>query len=121
MNEKYDVFISYNWKIKEKVEKLESNLKSEGYKIWRDGNELNSHHLSAQLARALNCSNNFICCITQAYCESYYCNLEFEYAIKNKSINMIVLMIEDLNPLDLVNFKIKDKQGEFCGIGLSKS
>jgi hypothetical protein len=34
---------------------------------------------------------------------------------------MIVLMIEDLNPLDLVNFKIKDKQGEFCGIGLSKS
>jgi hypothetical protein len=112
----YDVFISYNWNSKSQVEILEKNLQKNGLIVWRDVNELTAKLLAGQIANAIDNSKSFICCITKKYCESYYCNLEFEYAIKAQK-KMIILMIEDINPVRMTRINVKNRSDVICGIG----
>ncbi len=114
-----EIFISYNWSIKQQVKELYEILTNEfNYKVWLDDSQLNASNssLTGVLAEAINNSKIFISCITKEYCQSYNCNLEIEYASKaNKQ--MIILMIDNLNPIDIANIKITGKN-QPSGIGL---
>ena len=96
-----DIFISYNWSLKEHVVELDKNLKNSGYTVWRDENELvpGKSMLAASLANGILKSKIFLCCITKEYCSSYNCNLEIEFASTRKK-QIIVLMIERLDDID---------------------
>ncbi len=103
----YDVFISYNWEIKDQVKKLYQVLTSLNYKVWMDQTDLNadSSPLTAELATAIKNSKVFLSCITKVYCRSFNCNREIEYAsAKNKQ--MITLMIENIDPVTIDEIEV---------------
>ena len=112
-----DIFISYNWNIKSQVKKLHSLLESLNYKVWRDDRELFSGNnpLTAELAKNIKESKIFLSCVTNDYCQSYNCNLEVEFASASKK-PLIFLMIEKIEPIEIHNIKIKDRN-QFSGIG----
>jgi len=115
-NESFDILISYNWGIKEDVIKLEENLKKKNYSVWRDDYELKAgENLDSRLVEAITHSKLIVCCITQDYCMSKNCNLEFYYAT---SINkpLVCLMIQDIKPTEIYKLKLK-ADGSTCGIG----
>ncbi len=113
----FDVFISYNWEIKEQVRKLYQVLTSLNYKVWMDERELSagSSPLTAELALAIRDSKVILSCITTDYCRSFNCNLEVEYASAKKK-QIIVLMIEriDTAKIDLIEVIGRDQAS---GIG----
>jgi hypothetical protein len=110
LNETKHVFLSYNWSIKNQVKQLDEHLTNLGFKVMRDENFLqaNESSLKGQLANAIKNARIFICCITQAYCQSHACNLEIELA-DSLDKPMIVLMIENLNPVHINLLKVNGK------------
>lgn len=52
MSELNDVFISYNWSIKDQVKLLDEKLINSGFKVWRDERNLetNEKPLTSQLS-----------------------------------------------------------------------
>ena len=114
-----DVFISYNWKVKEKVKELYKILTEEyNLKVWLDDMQLNGGNMSsltAELASAIKNSKIFICCLTNQYCRSQNCNLEIEYAsVLQKKI--IVLSIDDLDTTKIDEIQITGSL-QYSGIG----
>jgi hypothetical protein len=110
-----DIFISYQWNIKPDVIRLEENLLKLNHTVWRDDHELMAgDDLEARLAISITNSKLIICCITEDYCKSINCNLEFKYAHGLRK-PMIVLMIENIKPNDIC--KIRKADGSACGIG----
>ncbi len=94
-----DVFISYNWSIKEKVKELYQELINLNYKVWLDDNELNDNNLNNnnnnnETANGIKNSKIFISCITNDYCKCNSCNLEIEYALAKKK-QIIALIIDN--------------------------
>ena len=72
-----EIFISYNWSIKQQVKELYEILTNKfNYKVWLDDSQLNANNF---IAEAINNSKIFISCITKEYCQSYNFNLEIEY------------------------------------------
>ena len=69
----------------------------------------------AELASAIKSSKVFLCCITKDYCKSYNCNLEVEYANAKKK-PMISLMIEKIDPTDIDDIQVTDRD-QTSGIG----
>lgn len=115
--DEYDVFISYNWSIKNQVKKLYDILKNFGYHVWQDDRELETSNkpLTLQLAKGIKKSKVFLSCITNDYCKSYNCNLEVEFA-NAKAKQMIVLMIENIKTTDIDEIQINGRSGT-SGIG----
>lgn len=101
-NEEFDIFISYNWDIKEQVVQLHNKLMESNIKVWRDDTSMrnNDSPLTEQLAKGIKNSKLFICCITKKYDDSKNCNLEINYAHSiNKAI--MVLMMEKIEVANL--------------------
>jgi hypothetical protein len=97
----YDVFISYNWGIKDGVAKLHQKLEEVGLTVWRDKNLVSgSTSLFEQLAKQIKQSRVFLCFLTKAYLQSDNCRKEFNYASKLKK-KVIYLMIDRLSPEDI--------------------
>ena len=113
----FDVFISYNWGIKQQVKKLYDILTSLNYKVWLDERELNagSNALTAELATAIKNSKVILSCITTDYCRSFNCNREIEYASNTKK-QIIVLMIERLETTTIDEIEVTGR-GQTSGIG----
>ena len=111
MNEEKDVFISYNWNVKNEVKYLDKKLSESGLKVWLDEKELqtNDMPLTVQLANGIKKSKIIVCCITKEYCKSFNCNLEFEYA-NTLAKPTIVLMIDDLKPGEISDIKIDNRR-----------
>ena len=112
-----DIFISYNWGIKNQVKILYDVLKNLKYDVWLDDRELSAGNssLTAELASAIKNSKVFLSCVTEKYCKSFNCNLEFEYASAKKKPT-IVLMVEKLDPLKIDEIEITDRN-QTSGIG----
>jgi isocitrate dehydrogenase len=112
-----DIFISYNWNIKDQVKKLYENLKSLGYNVWLDDKNLETSNnaLTVQLASAIKNSKLFICCVTTDYCKSNNCNREIEYA-DSSAKPIIPLMIEKISPTNIEEIQITGRN-QFSGIG----
>ena len=117
MEEVKDVFISYNWAIKDQIKILYDILKSLNYQVWLDDRELSTYNnpLTAQLANGIKKSKIFLSCITKDYCKSYNCNLEVEYA-NAKAKPMIALMIEKIDPTEIDEIQITNRD-QTSGIG----
>ena len=113
----FDVFISYNWAIKEQVRKLYQVLTSLNYKVWMDEAELSagSNALTSELATAIKNSKVILSCITTDYCKSFKCNLELEYASAKKK-QIITLMIERIDPTKIDEIIVTDRN-QASGIG----
>ena len=93
---KCDIFISYNWDIKEQVKLLQNKLKSLGYSVWRDEEELSfADGLHSQLAEAIKNSKLVLVCLTQKYIASENCTKELQYANLLKK-PLSVLMIDHM-------------------------
>lgn len=111
MSSNYDVFISYQWDIKDQVRYLHDNLTSKGLRVWRDETNMSStSSLPEQLATNIRNSKVFLCCLTQKYVESKNCVNEINYANAiNK--NFVILMIDKLKIENLsgVGFIIASK------------
>jgi hypothetical protein len=91
-----DVFISYNFEIKDQVEQLNTNLKQFGFKIWYDEKIENKDELSDKSFDEIAKSKLFLCCLTQPYFESDECNKEINLADKLYK-PIIILMVQNLN------------------------
>ena len=113
----YDLFLSYNWSIQDKVKILDNKLRLLGYKLFRDVYDLekNENPLSTQLAIAIRNSKIVICCINKGYCESQNCNLEIDYA-HTLAKPLIVLMIDKLNIEEISDIQVKGRRYK-SGIG----
>lgn len=99
--EKFDVFISYNWKSKPEVELLFKDLTEKlNLRVWLDRNEINGLLLYDTISAGIRRSNIFLCCITREYCTSKNCRMEIEYARYLKK-EIVVLMLQKLNIEDI--------------------
>ena len=112
-----DIFLSYNWKIKEQVKLLHEQLEKEDFKVWRDDKQLHAGNsaLTAELAKGIKKSKVIICCITKDYCKSKNCNLEIEFATSCKK-QMIVLMIDKIEPTEIDEIKVEERLDKYSGI-----
>lgn len=100
-DENFDVFISYNWQVKDSVKRLYNKLKNEyKYKVWIDDAQLDSRPLFDQLAQAISKSKVIVCCITKKYTESVNCIREITFASETKK-PLVVLMFERLMVNDM--------------------
>ncbi len=113
----YDVFISYNWEIKQQVRQLYQVLTSLNYKVWLDERELSagSSPLTPELAMAIKNSKVVLSCITTDYCKSFNCNLEVEYASAKKK-QIVPLLIEEIDPTRIDEIQVTGR-GQASGIG----
>ena len=113
-----DIFLSYNWKIKEQVKLLHEELEKENFKVWRDDKQLHAGNgaLTAEFAKGIIKSKVIICCITKDYCKSNNCNLEIEFATSCKK-QMIVLMIDKIEPTEIDEIKVDERLDKYSGIG----
>ncbi len=112
-----DIFLSYNWNIKEQVKLLHEELEKENFKVWRDEKQLHAGNnaLTAELAKGIKNAKAIICCITKDYCKSNNCNLEIEFASQCKK-TMIVLMIDKIEPTKIDEIQVDERCKE-SGIG----
>lgn len=101
-NETYDVFLSYSWKIQDKVKRLYDFLTNKHkFKVWMDIKEFQGGEVvDATIADTIRNSKVFVCCINSDYVKSIYCNNELSYACNN-NINLLALMFEDLTSDEL--------------------
>jgi hypothetical protein len=99
---KFDIFLSYQWDIKNDVRQLYTKLTEElNYKVWMDEHELKGGtNLYDQITKGLNDTVCLIALVTKKYSKSENCKLEIEYAQSN-NIPMIVLMMERIEIKDL--------------------
>ena len=113
-----EIFISYNWSIKQQVKDLYEVLTNQlNYKVWLDDNELKSNISNSEIANAIKNSKIFISCITIDYCKCNSCNLEIEYAASQKK-QIITLFIENIDSAKIDDIQIIGReQRQTCGIG----
>ena len=103
-----DVFISYQWDIKDQVAELCNKLE-EDFSIWRDDTSMrhNNQTLNEQLAIAIKKSKIVICFLTQKYFMSKNCNREIQFSSDiNKKIIVIFVEKLDIEKLDAIGFLI---------------
>jgi len=84
-NEKYDLFISYEWGSKTEVAQFHSKLeeKDKSLRVWRDPLlECNDKSLYQQLGENIRRSVVFLFMLTRAYTKSDMCKRELVYAAK---------------------------------------
>ena len=97
-NEKYDLFISYEWDSKTEVAQFHSNLeeKDKSLRVWRDSRlKSNNESLYHQLGQQISRSVVFLFMLTRAYTKSDMCKRELVYAAKLGKI-VFCFMLEKL-------------------------
>jgi hypothetical protein len=97
-NEKYDLFISYEWGSKTEVAQFHSKLeeKDKSLRVWRDPLlECNDKSLYHQLGQKIRHSCVFLFMLTRAYAMSDMCKRELVYAAKLGKI-FFCFMLEKL-------------------------
>ena len=74
MSENFDLFISYQWDIKNEVSQIFDILSNNGFKVWMDDVNLrHDENLIPQLQANIKNCDIFLCCITKKYDESNNC------------------------------------------------
>lgn len=102
---KFDIFLSYQWDIQERVKELQNQLVQLGFSVWMDIFQMAGGNLHTEIVNGINNSKIFVCCITKKYSESKNCENELCFAYdSNKKI--IAIMFE------------KVTLGELMGVGL---
>jgi hypothetical protein len=102
----YDIFLSYQWNIKEQVLKLEEITEQNDFTIWRDDMKTEGgDSLPAEIQNGILNSKIFIPCITKGYSLSEMCIKELSYAIDTKKL-IIPLIFDDskISELNTIGF-----------------
>lgn len=106
---KFDIFLSYQWNIQDKVKSLYEFLtKKQNFKVWMDIMEMpGGEVLHSELIKGITNSKVVVSCITVDYAKSQNCENELCFTYDSK-IPLIVLMFENapLSELGGVGFKI---------------
>jgi len=76
--QKGHIMISYNWGVQPLVLKLAKALKSAGFKVWLDVEQMHGSTLE-RMAEALENSSLVLICVSEKYKDSPNCRLEGEY------------------------------------------
>jgi len=87
------IMISYNWGSQPVVVQLVQNLKSRGYKVWIDLEQMSGSTLEA-MAQAIEESDLILMGVTEKYRLSATCRIEGEYSFSLKK-PIIPLMMQD--------------------------
>jgi len=87
------IMISYNWGSQPMVVQLVQNLKSRGYKVWIDLEQMSGSTLEA-MAQAIEESDLILMGVTEKYRLSANCRIEGEYSFSLKK-PIIPLMMQD--------------------------
>lgn len=86
LSTKNHVMISYNSSARDLCVKIKDKLKSDGFKVWMDIEQIQGSALQS-MAEAVENSAVILICITERYYLSPNCRLEAEYAVRlNKPI-----------------------------------
>ena len=111
MSVEFDIFISYQWNIKNEVKEIVNLLHNNGFKVWVDDRYLRPDgDLFPELSSAIKRSKTFISFITKAYDNSKNCYREINWA-DTCGKTILVVMFEDLkiSDLDKVGFIINTR------------
>jgi hypothetical protein len=113
-----DIFISYNWSIKQQVKDLYEVLTNQlNYKVWLDDNELKSNISNSEIANAIKNSKIFISCITNDYCKCNSCNLEIEYALAKKKQIIALIIDNNIDTAKIDEIQISGRENQTSVIG----
>ncbi|XP_071826278.1 uncharacterized protein [Apostichopus japonicus] len=88
------IMVSYSWdggNGEKRARNIARNLKSRGFKVWIDVDEMTGSLLDA-MAEAVNNSYLFILCVSDGYRKSNNCRLEAKYANGQKKVLLPVLV-----------------------------
>jgi hypothetical protein len=77
---KFNIFLSYDNKNKEKVIELREYLKSEGLTVWMDKEQMPNGFINDLLYAGVRNSDLFLCCLTENYPQRDNCKLELNLA-----------------------------------------
>uniref|UniRef100_A0A2C9K7J9 TIR domain-containing protein n=1 Tax=Biomphalaria glabrata TaxID=6526 RepID=A0A2C9K7J9_BIOGL len=77
------IFISYSWAEKTKVKEIYKSLKSHGFKVWVDWENMGGSTLQA-MAEAVENASVVLICVSENYKLSNNCRLEAEYTFTKK-------------------------------------
>ncbi|CAF0785528.1 unnamed protein product [Brachionus calyciflorus] len=91
------VMISYNWASRDVCLKIKDDLKSRGYQVWIDVEQIYGSTL-ASMAEAVENSSVFLMCVSEKYYQSPNCRLEAEYAVKLQKPIIPLVMQQDYSP-----------------------
>jgi len=91
------IMISYSWAQKDKMRELGFHLKSLGFKIWLDIEQMEGSVLE-KMSEAVEQSSLIIIGLSSAYKESQACRTEANYAYRLKKNVLFVMAEEDYTP-----------------------
>jgi len=86
------IFLSYQWNSKPIVELLYQRLKTSGYNVWLDIEQIN-YDCPEDISRGIIGARVVLTCFTDKYFESYNCRAEAEYAFRLKK-DVIPIMLQ---------------------------
>lgn len=84
----YDLFVSYAREDEGLVRRLVERLRTDGYTVWHDEQDLRmSSTLRQELAEAIGNCNQLIACMSESYFNSDYARLELDFSLKRDPRN----------------------------------
>ena len=82
-NDKYDIMLSYSHSNKELCHYIYERLIQDGYRVWLDRDQMHGAPMDA-MADAIENSEYVLLCMSDAYKQSPYCQLEAHYAFQRR-------------------------------------
>lgn len=82
-NDKYDIMLSYSHSNKELCHYIHERLIQDGYRVWLDRDQMHGAPMVA-MANAIENSEYVLLCMSDAYKQSPYCQLEAHYAFQRQ-------------------------------------
>lgn len=96
--QKSHIMISYNSSSREMCLRIKDELKSRGFLVWIDVEQIYGSTL-ATMAEAVENSAVFLMCVSEKYYQSPNCRLEAEYAVRLQKPIIPLIMQADYMPL----------------------
>ena len=107
---KYNIFLSYDSKNKEKATQLREFLKSEGLTVWFDKEQMPNGSINDLISDGVKYSDLFLCCLTENYPKRVNCQQELNLA---HSLGKKILAVF----CDNLNMKNSDIIKKYEGVG----
>lgn len=96
--QKSHIMISYNHSSRDMCLRIKDELKSRGFNVWIDVEQIYGSTL-ATMAEAVENSAVFLMCVSEKYYQSPNCRLEAEYAVRLQKPIIPLIMQADYMPL----------------------
>lgn len=98
--QKSHIMISYNHSSRDMCLRIKDELKSRGFSVWIDVEQIYGSTL-ATMAEAVENAAVFLMCVSEKYYQSPNCRLEAEYAVRLQKPIIPLIMQSDYMPLGI--------------------